>query len=59
MVEHYSATKKGKLELSAGKWVRLEFIVLHEINQTHKLHYHRFSAMRNPKYKSIKEQTKG
>jgi hypothetical protein len=36
-VGFYSAIKKNEIMLFVGKWMELEFIMLSEINQSHKL----------------------
>jgi hypothetical protein len=33
-MEYYSAIKKNKIRLSAGKWMELEIIMLRKISQT-------------------------
>jgi hypothetical protein len=45
MEYYYSAIKKNKTMLLAGKWMKLEIIMLSKISQTERGKYHLFSHM--------------
>jgi hypothetical protein len=46
-MEYYSAINKNEVLLFAGKWIKLEIIVLSKISCTQKDKFHVFSQMQN------------
>jgi hypothetical protein len=47
IMEYYSAINKNEVLLFAGKWIKLEIIVLSKISCTQKDKFHVFSQMQN------------